>query len=159
MDLAQNLQPVAALIGTWEGEGVGSYPTIESFRYREELIFNDIGKPFLQYEQRSWNPEGKLMHVETGYLRVTSPTSVELIVAIPTGQSEAAEGSLSADDQLRIELTGRILNTSSAKHVEATERVYVLDGDTLSSTFNMAAVDQEMTLHLESTMHRSPDGN
>lgn len=154
MELSQNLQPVAALIGTWDGDGRGSYPTIADFTYREELTFTDIGKPFLQYEQRTWNGEGNLMHVESGYLRITSPTTAELVLAIPTGQSELLEGSLSTDDGLKLQLEGTIMNTSTAKHVESTRRTYRLDGDTLSTDFHMAAVGVEMTLHLESTLSK-----
>lgn len=34
MELSDNLKPVEALVGTWEGAGVGVYPTIKTFEYR-----------------------------------------------------------------------------------------------------------------------------
>lgn len=156
MDLAANLAPVSALLGTWKGEGSGSYPTIEDFSYTEEVTFTDVGKPFLLYVQRTWNPAGSPMHTETGYLRVPSEGSVEFVLSQPTGQAELAEGTLTAEaDTLVIELEAQVLNTATAKHVENTRRRYRLTGDTLTTTFEMAAVGQPMTHHLGSEMRRA----
>ena len=46
-DLPELVQPFAWLIGTWRGDGVGGYPTIEGgdFPYREEITFDCPGKP------------------------------------------------------------------------------------------------------------------
>lgn len=149
------MQPLANLIGTWEGEGSGKYPTIKGFSYREELTFTDVGKPFLFYNQRTWANGGGLMHVETGYLRAPSPETAEFVIAQPTGQSELAEGSLRvADGVIELELEGRILNAGSAKQVDATVRRYRLDGGTLTTSFDMAAVGQAMARHLDSELTR-----
>ncbi|HTC69718.1 MAG TPA: heme-binding beta-barrel domain-containing protein, partial [Acidothermaceae bacterium] len=32
------LEPFTFLLGTWRGVGVGGYPTIESFRYGQEVV-------------------------------------------------------------------------------------------------------------------------
>ena len=32
-----DVAPIAALLGTWEGEGRGRYPTIEALREREDI--------------------------------------------------------------------------------------------------------------------------
>lgn len=81
---------------------------------------------------------------------------VEFVLSQPTGQAELAEGTLTAEgDTLVIELEAAILNTATAKHVENTRRRYRLSGDTLTTTFEMAAVGQPMTHHLGSEMHRA----
>lgn len=156
MALPPQLQP---LIGTWRGTGSGHYPTIDSFSYSEELVFQDVGKPFLVYQQRTWSPEGQPMHMETGFLRSPTPTTVEFVLAQPTGQAELAEGTLSAaEDGLSLDLRSpQVLVAASAKTVEATARTYRLSKNQLSTDFSMAAVGVAMTHHLHSELVRAED--
>ena len=44
-----DLEPLSFLLGRWEGAGIGGYPTIESFRFGQEVSFSHNGKPFLIY--------------------------------------------------------------------------------------------------------------
>ena len=54
-DLDPALYPVSFLIGEWAGVGLGQYPTIEDFRFGQEVSFSYTpGKTFLDYESRSW---------------------------------------------------------------------------------------------------------
>ncbi|MBB1037650.1 MULTISPECIES: FABP family protein [Dietzia] len=155
MEPAPSLAPVAALLGTWRGEGAGSYPTIEDFTYTDEVVFSDVGKPFLHYVQRSWSADGSPMHTETGYLRIPGAGTAELILAQPMGQTELAEGTVVAEaDSLVLEFQARVANSATAKQVDATRRRYELTGDRLVTTFAMAAVGQPMTHHLHSDMRR-----
>lgn len=150
---APTLAPVAALLGTWRGEGRGSYPTIDDFSYTEEITFTDVGKPFLHYIQRTWGPTGTPMHTETGYLRVPGDGAVELILAQPTGQTELCEGTVTAEaDALVLEFTATLHNSASAKQVTATRRRYELAAGTLTTSFAMAAVGQPLTHHLRSEL-------
>lgn len=153
MDLSENLMPLAPLLGTWKGSGAGEYPTIDSFEYTEELTFTNIGKPFLLYVQRTWSPTGTPMHTETGYVRMPSPGIVEMTLAQPTGQSELLEGTWEEENGgFRIVLDGRVLNTASAKVVDATKRAYTFIPGSLRTMFAMAAVGLPMTHHLASDL-------
>lgn len=158
MDLSQNLVPLAPLVGTWLGPGAGEYPTIDPFEYTEELEFADIGKPFLAYRQRTWSPTGAAMHTEAGFVRMPSPGVVEITLAQPTGQTELLEGTWEETAAgFRILLAGQIVNSATAKLVEATEREYVLAADVLTTRFAMAAVGEPLTHHLASDLNRQED--
>lgn len=155
MELHPGLAAVTELVGTWRGEGTGEYPTINSFQYTEELTFTNIGKPFLHYVQRTWSPTGVPMHTETGYFRVIDGTSVEFVLALPTGQTELAEGPLSSTEHgFSCTFNGQIVNSASAKQVDATQRQLELVGDVLTTRFAMAAVGVPMTHHLASELRR-----
>lgn len=155
-NLAPNLTPVAALLGTWKGEGAGSYPTIEDFTYQEEVTFTEVGKPFLHYVQRTWSPTGAPMHTETGYLRVPGDGTVEFVLAQPTGQTELCEGTVLAEaDSVVLDLRASLLNSATAKQVSSTHRRYELVGQHLTTTFAMAAVGQPLTHHLRADLVRA----
>jgi hypothetical protein len=157
MSTHPKLTSAAGIIGSWRGPGQGEYPTIESFSYTEELTFTDIGKPFLHYLQRTWSPAGQPMHTETGYLRLPEAERAEFVLALPTGQTELAEGRLEPTaDGFELRLSSRVVNSATAKHVASTERVYRLSGDTLSVDFAMAAVGEPMTHHLHADLSRQP---
>jgi len=45
MAIHPDLGPLSFLLGRWEGAGIGGYPTIESFRFGQEISFSHNGKP------------------------------------------------------------------------------------------------------------------
>lgn len=155
MELHELVIPFAEHLGTWTGRGRGFYPTIDDFEYTETLTLRGLpGKPFVKVEQKTASPDGAPMHVETGYLRFGQRGHAELILAQPTGQTELLEGGYDAKAGLLSFPESTVVNSSSAKHVAATKRFYRFAGDTLEFEFHMAAVDQDMTQHLTSTLQR-----
>lgn len=155
--LHESVASVGFLVGTWAGEGRGEYPTIEApFDYGEEIRLWHVGKPFLAYVQRTWSVvDGAPLHSESGYLRGLGDGRVELVVAHPTGITEAHEGRVSGTG-LRLATVG-VLTTPSAKQVDAVERDIDVDGDALSYAVRMAAVGQPLTHHLSATLRRTDD--
>jgi hypothetical protein len=153
-DLHPEIAALAGLLGTWEGEGQGDYPTIEPFTYRERVTFGHVGKPFLAYGQRTWSSEdGAPLHAETGYLRMPRAGRVELVLAHPTGIVEVEEG---AFDGSVVELsTSSVGLTATAKAVRSVRRRFVLADDELTYDLWMAYGEIPETHHLHATLHRS----
>ena len=73
-DLPAPLIPLAWLIGKWAGAGVIGYPTIEEFRFGQEVEFSHDGRPFLTYRSLTWllDDDGNQVRplaTESGYWR------------------------------------------------------------------------------------------
>jgi hypothetical protein len=148
-----DLDPIAFLIGRWRGEGVGGYPTMEDFRYGEEVVFAQNGKPFLSYTQRTWSlDDGRPLHAETGYWRPRPEGGLEVVLAHPTGIVELYYGTVAFS---KIELaTDVVARTTSAKEVTALKRLYGLVDGRLMYAVDMAAVGHPLTPHLSATLER-----
>lgn len=153
-----DLGPLVALLGTWTGAGEGRYPTIEPFRYQEEVVFGQVGKPFLAYRQSTVNlATGLPAHAESGYLRAVAPGRVEQVVAHPTGIVELAEGEVVAQpDGLTLHLfTVAVPRTATAKHVTSVERRISVTGDVLRYQVAMGAVGVAHQHHLTAELTRT----
>jgi hypothetical protein len=153
--LHPSLEPFAFLLGTWRGVGVGGYPTIESFRYGEEIVFGHVGKPVLTYVSRSWvlDDEGAVVRPiagESGFWRIDPAGELEVVLAHASGVVEVWIGNLAFG---RIELTTDVVaRTASAAEVTAGRRLYgTVDGDLLYA-FDMAAVGQPLGPHLSARL-------
>jgi len=156
-DLHPDLQALAPLLGTWQGRGSGTYPTIEPFDYLEEVAFSHVGKPFLVYGQKTKSAaDGKPLHAETGYLRVPQPGHVELVLAHPSGITEIEVGTYTADGTtIELDMTAANIGlTPTAKEVTALGRSFRVDGDELSYSLQMGAVGQPLQHHLGAVLHR-----
>ena len=85
-DLHPDCAPIVWLLGTWQGNGQGDYPTIEKFSFRQEAIFAHDGRPFFHYFSRTWltDDEGADLRpgaLETGFLRPRPDNQLELVMA------------------------------------------------------------------------------
>ena len=154
-DLHPDLAPFAGLVGSWEGNGEGHYPTIDDFAYVEQITFAPLGgKPFLHYTQRTRHADtGQPLHTETGYLRSPAAGHAELVIAQPTGITEVDEGTF--DGQVLDVRTDAPGLTATAKRVRAVRRRFVLDGDALAYDLWMAHADTPETHHLHAEFTRS----
>jgi THAP4-like, heme-binding beta-barrel domain len=149
---------LAPLLGTWAGTGEGSYPTIDPFRYREEVTFGHAGKPFLAYRQATVRLDtGLPAHAEAGYLRATGGNRLELVLAHPTGIAELAEGEVVATDVgLALRLASvAVTRTATAKEVTRVDRTITVEGDVLRYELSMAAVGQPHQHHLAAELERT----
>lgn len=152
--LHEGLAPLAALLGTWRGEGRGEYPSVEPFSYVEELRFSHDGRAFLLYEQRTWrgNADGPPSHGEMGYWRAVGDGRVELVLTHTTGVTEIAEGTAS-EGAIDVRSTS-IQGTSTAKEVTELRRSYRIDGETLRYELQMAALGHPLSGHLRGELRR-----
>ena len=176
-----DLAPLGFLLGRWEGAGIGGYPTIESFRFGQEISFSHNGKPFLIYASRTWrlDEEGRIgppLGTETGYWRPRPDSQVEVMLAHPTGIVEIYLGEISGT---RIEMaTDVVARTATAKEVTAGHRLYGLTGpggqlaggyrgsspgasgaQDLAYAYDMAAMGQRLQPHLSAQLKRVSSGD
>ena len=158
-----SLGPLLFLLGRWEGAGVGGYPTIEGFRFGQEISFSHNGKPYLIYTSRTWLLDdagniGRPLAMESGFWRPQPGNQLEVLLAHPTGLVEVYLGEISGT---KIEMaTDAVVRTSSAKEVTAGRRLYGMIGADLGYAYDMAAVGQPLQAHLSAQLKRasSADG-
>ena len=154
MELNPAVKPVAFLLGTWRGEGEGQYPSIQPFRYREEIRFSHNGKPFLIYTQRTEAIDtGQPMHGEAGYLRLVGDGRVEFVIAQPIGYAEISVGRVEGQ-RIDVKCTD-VARTPTAKPVTSISRSLWLDGDTLRYELQMAMDNIPLERHLVASFQRA----
>ncbi len=150
--------PVVWLLGTWQGNGKGDYPTIEPYDYGQELVFQQDGRPFFHYFARSWvlDADGNKVREgaqETGFLRCLPEGQLEFVLCHNTGFTEIWYGVAAAG---KIELhTAGVGYTETAKEVTAGHRLYGnVEGDLLYA-YDMEAMGQELQPHLWARLQRA----
>ena len=146
--------PLLFLLGRWEGEGRGLWTADPPFTYREEVLIDHTGKPFLRYAQRTWaTDDGRPMHSEVGYLRPVAGPAVEFLVAQPTGFVEIHSGPVMNGV---LELECRTLGVApSAKPVTAvSRRIWVEDGSVLRYLLRLGMNGEPPADHLTAALRR-----
>lgn len=170
-ELATELLPLSWLLGKWVGVGTGQYPTIEDFRFGQEVVFTTDGRPFLTYWSRSWlldddGNEVRPLATETGFWRPRPENEFEVTLAHPTGFAEVWYGNIEVTGIENVTITGAratmktdaVLATSSAKEYSQGERLYGLVDGKLLWTFDMAAMGQPLQNHLAATLNPATGG-
>ncbi|HSK55027.1 MAG TPA: FABP family protein [Jiangellales bacterium] len=157
-DLHPDCVPLVWMLGRWQGAGVGDYPTIEGFRFGQEVTFSYVpDKAFLAYESRSWllDEDGQLVRPaarESGYWRPRPDGEVEVLLTHPTGFVEIYLGQMG---EAKVELATRgVLKTETAKDYRAGHRLYGLVNGRLMWVFEMAAMGEELGPHLSAELKR-----
>jgi hypothetical protein len=167
------IQPVAFLLGGWQGPGVAGYPTMTAVRFWQEVRFSHIGKPYLSYTSQSWllgdadgdgdgdgdgagdgdgEALGRPLAAESGYWRPQPAGAIEVLLCHPTGIAEIYLGQVTGT---RIEMaTDAVARTGTAKPVTAGRRLYGLIGADLGYAFDMAAVGQPLQPHASARLKR-----
>ena len=156
--LHERLEPLAWLVGRWEGVGALVYPTVEDRTYVQEVAFTHDGRPFLHYSSRSWLLEpdgtrGRPGASEEGWWRPgAAARDLEVVIAHPTGVLELLVGRVAFK---KVELSSdAVVRTATAKEVTATTRLYGgVEGD-LAYVVEMAAVGQPLQPHLSARLTR-----
>ncbi|KAF6135156.1 hypothetical protein GIB67_035227 [Kingdonia uniflora] len=150
--LHPGLTPLSYLIGKWRGEGEGGFPTINSFKYGEEITFSHSGKPVMSYFQKTWKlASGQPMHSESGYWRPKQDGSIEVVISQSTGLVEVQKGTYDAGKKvvkLQSELVG---NASKVKEIT---RVFELVDGELSYVVQMATSLIGLQPHLKALLKK-----
>ena len=156
-NLPPALAPLAWLIGEWEGAGVVGYPTIESAHFGQEISVTHDGRPFLEWQSRTWllDEEGNKVRPlarELGFWRPLENNEVELLLTHPTGIVEMYHGTTSP---AKIELrTDSVVRSPHAKEYNAAARMYGLVNSILMWVMDMAAVGQPLQSHVSAELKR-----
>lgn len=154
-------EPFRAFVGTWRGEGVGGYPSLDAdFRYGEEIVIADYGKPVLAFSSRSWSlDDDRPLSRQEGFWRPTSATELEVVLVVASGFAEVLYGRLVAGPAgEHVEMTTDLIaRTATAKEVTAVRRMYAVRADKLMYAIDMAALGYELTPHLSAALDRVSD--
>lgn len=156
-DLPRELAPLAWLVGRWEGAGVVGYPTIESVHFGQEVEVTHDGRPFLEWQSRTWlldeaGAKVRPLATEVGFWRPVEEGQVELLLAHPSGIVELYFGTA---EPAKIALrTDGVLRSPHAKEYNAASRLYGLVNSNLMWAMDMAAVGQSLQSHVSAELKR-----
>lgn len=157
-EIHPSLLALLPLLGVWRGVGMGSYPTIEDFRFGQEIRFWHDGRPFLGMQSRSWiiDADGAFVRPaarEMGFWRPGEGDEFEVVMALQSGLVEVYAGHARTTTSWEIS-SDVVARTASAKEVNADHRLYgIVEGD-LMYAMDMGAVGQPLQSHLSARLAR-----
>ena len=153
------LAPLAWLAGRWEGVGAVVYPTIESTNFVQEVVCSHDGRPFLEWQSRTWllDEAGQKVRrsaTELGFWRVLENGEIELLLTHPTGIVEMYVGERDPARPVVQLRTDGVLRSPAAKEYNAGARMYALVHSQLAWVMDMAAVGQSLSSHVSAQLDR-----
>lgn len=145
------VEPVAFLLGEWEGGGERLWPG--GFSFTDHLRFTTDGRPLVEYRQTTATPEGTPSHGEVGYLLLKPGGTAHMTVAQPSGITETLEGSV-LEGVLSL-CSVEIGRTPGAKAVTASERRLSLRDGVLIAELAIAMNGEPLAPHTRSQLQRT----
>lgn len=150
---------LALLLGKWNGNGSGEFPTIQSFDYREELEFLPIeSRALVRYNQCTWRRtetgEYAPSHQEAGFWRVLPGDEIEIVNAQSGGRVEVSRGKLeTVPDGFILRL--RSVAVANDARIDKIDREFKLHTDTLEYAMGMSTTSvPTLTRHTHATLSR-----
>lgn len=165
-ELPELVRPYAFLLGTWRGDGVGGYPTLDGdFPFTEEITFSCYGKPVIEFSSHSWFPDGLPLSRQHGFWRPVAspdpegPPDLEVVLTVASGLVEVFYGRLvSGPAGEHVELESDLIgHTATGKQVDKDKRLYAVRGGKLMYAMEMAAMGRPLTPHLSAALDRVDD--
>ena len=162
-DLNPALLALLPLVGVWRGEGVASYPTIDTYRFGQQVVAAHDGRGFLTWESRSWllDDDGGFVRQaarESGFWRVNAhedgADTIEVLLTHSSGIIELYYGAPLNQSSWEL-ATDVVLRTATAKEVTAAKRLYgIIEGGDLGYVEERAMVGQHLQPHLSARLSR-----
>ena len=147
-----------ALVGRWSGTGTVSYPTIETFEYREEFVVSERSDhPALHIDQRTWKQtedDEVPSHWETGLLRLSSDGTARFLNA-QGGRAEAMDGGW-RPTAVGWEISLASHDYAGDTRVVRSSRRYEVGPNRIGYRMSMATTNvPDLTAHLSASLTRS----
>lgn len=169
--LAPEVYPIAWLLGRWEGAGMLSYPGIEQADFRNTIVFDHDGGPYLTYTSTMTlmgpdGEEGVIWGVESGFWRVSPVVpegielaegqhAVELVLADASGSVSVYVG-VAGDGKIQL-ATDLMARTASAPDVAGSTRLYGNVRGELLWAWDLAAFGHELQSYASAQLGRVTD--
>ena len=161
-NLHKSLFPIAWMIGKWEGDGNCEYPTIQPFKFFQEVVFNQDGQDFLNYYSRCWkmDDDGKIgepFFSETGFWRVKEMNDqkvLEVVIAQSGGITEGWVGVVGNSANMQL-VMDQGYSTPSAPITTAGQRLYGHVEGELFFAYDRAAEGHPLQAYMWSSMKRA----